>query len=528
MRSVIVLGGPLLILMLLLPCGAAAAPVSFVLAEAREVELAGAVDVTFPEGSAHVDAADVRGAWTATNVTGELRVLTWRTSYVGLEQQGGRYDLGDPDKETFFLRDAQLRISTGGGRMVYDLVATDGGRVGARGAASGAGKPHVLLQDQPTSVGTPIPLPSPENVEWRWSKGWTFVGDMWFNEGPAFPPWQAPEIAASGPLLFEIQGALIEFVDENGVPRTIRTGATRDAGVEQASVERWTRAILDAEVTEIALPVGVSWGVSGPAAIWSVDGEAKWTDAAGHVEISGRRHAIRETLEISGETLAQLRPSTASLTPMSSNGDASATAIRVDGRVLLSETRTFPTAQVAGVALSAVVVLGLTRGAQAALAQACAAFFYTRIARNELFVHPKRAAIHRAVTTEPGIHLRELHRRIGGGWGPFSFHLRLLEKAGEIHVRADGRFKAVFPPGRADAAFLRSPKARALLAALPGDGRALTLAQLAAAVGGSRQLVSYHLKSLEGSGLIRTYIEGGERRVARSSSDVQGVAPQIA
>ncbi len=177
-----------------------------------------------------------------------------------------------------------------------------------------------------------------------------------------------------------------------------------------------------------------------------------------------------------------------------------------------------PTAAAVGVGLLTLVLL-VTLAAWSQLRTGAAGFFYARLAPSAVLKHPTRIKILEILRTEPGLHFRELQRRLGISNGLALHHLRLLLRTGHVQERATAGFTCYFAAGSVDRrlvpalAALRAPAARTLLAAVakrPGQ----SFASLSGMLKISRKAVAYHAERLEVAGLIAN---AGRLREARLS-----------
>lgn len=155
---------------------------------------------------------------------------------------------------------------------------------------------------------------------------------------------------------------------------------------------------------------------------------------------------------------------------------------------------------------------------------------FARLDRDELLSHPTRAALLREVRDSGGLHLRELHRRVGGAWGAFAFHVRTLVQAGHLRERRQGRYVVVVAAGArpAPCAPVCQPLARRILDALPHDGAPVALVDLRDRLGVSRQLLDYHLRRLEGLSLVAQGRREDGARTARRATATAALAPSTA
>ncbi len=124
----------------------------------------------------------------------------------------------------------------------------------------------------------------------------------------------------------------------------------------------------------------------------------------------------------------------------------------------------------------------------------------------------------------PGVHLREIRRRLKIPIGTLDYHLYRLGRQGLISVRYQGGYKCCYP-AVSDAtsapipdgqqtllALLRQPVPRALLLHLYLEG-ASSPAQLVQAVGTTGPNLSYFLKRLEQTGVLSRDGQGATRTV---------------
>lgn len=124
----------------------------------------------------------------------------------------------------------------------------------------------------------------------------------------------------------------------------------------------------------------------------------------------------------------------------------------------------------------------------------------------------------------PGVHLREIRRRLGIPIGTLDYHLYRLGKQGLITVRFNGGYKCAYPAVVPEIAgpiptgdqqllaLLRQPLPRCLMLHLYLDGPS-SPAGLAADLGTSPTNLSYFLKRLELAGVIAREGSGTDRRV---------------
>jgi predicted transcriptional regulator len=124
----------------------------------------------------------------------------------------------------------------------------------------------------------------------------------------------------------------------------------------------------------------------------------------------------------------------------------------------------------------------------------------------------------------PGVHLREIRRRLRIPIGTLDYHLYRLGREGLVLIRFQGGYKCAYPAISPSAsgpipegqktllALLRQPLPRALLLQLYLEGPA-SPAQLGTAVDTTGPNLSYFLKRLESVGVIARDGQGTTRRV---------------
>lgn len=149
---------------------------------------------------------------------------------------------------------------------------------------------------------------------------------------------------------------------------------------------------------------------------------------------------------------------------------------------------------------------------------------------DDLLENDKRRTILELLEDEPGLHLRELGRAVGG-YRNAVYHTRVLEDAGMVRSERDGGYKRFYPadpeevpepeplfpdreaePGvdREDVE-PRSPRAKLL--ELVREEPGIAQSEAAWELGCSRQLVSYHARRLEDEGVIEREGDHGGKRL---------------
>lgn len=493
--------------------------------------LSGAVEAAMPAGLARVDDAKATEVVLVHGATGTL-------TFSSVSGPHARSPFSDPKVATrsssqdYALDNATLTLVLSGEPLAAVLDGAAGGTVLARADVDGAGLPRVLESDyngRDDANGTLAQGPSPP--DWVWRAGWQMVGNLTRLGGfTGFPLEKGATLDARGAVMVYLMGGNLSFVDASGNPVTLPLG---DMPGDLPSVplpserlgagdDRVQWVVFHGVVSDASLPARASWGLSGPEASWALNGTATLRHASG--EIAG--HGFQDQpVSIEGSLLlAPTLPAhpVAGVTQVEYAVSGEATSLTIGGEGV--ETGPAAPAWERPAEVGAVSVAGLLLAyflGGLGLAGRVAAPLYTRISPSRLLDHPTRRRIHELAAERPGLHLRELHRLVGGAWGPLQFHLGLLVQAGIVTLSRAGRYRVVHagpskPPGAVGPVH---PHAQSVLDALPADGRAVGVADLAEALGLSRQLVGHHVSMLERRGLIVVTTAGaGRRLVARAQA----------
>lgn len=135
---------------------------------------------------------------------------------------------------------------------------------------------------------------------------------------------------------------------------------------------------------------------------------------------------------------------------------------------------------------------------------------FTRLKKEEILDQPTRYKILGFVLGNPGAHFALIGQRLGLAHGQLAYHLDVLTKEGHVFARSDGFKKRFYPadtPLEVAQGFVMSDvqeKIAEVIAANPGIGKH----GLTAALGLSRQVVTYHLEKLEKATQVRRVGEG--------------------
>ncbi|MCA1812824.1 MAG: winged helix-turn-helix transcriptional regulator [Halobacteriales archaeon] len=183
-------------------------------------------------------------------------------------------------------------------------------------------------------------------------------------------------------------------------------------------------------------------------------------------------------------------------------------------------------------ATATVAALGLSGLLSALLGRLPALPLYSRIEREAAMLNERRNQLYDIVRAEPGIHLSDLVRRSGLGWGAALYHLSVLEKNRVLVAQAQGGFKRYFANGQQSrqdmqrTSALRHAASKALFEAIqhaPGcSGR-----ELASMLGLSPSSLARASGRLEDAGLVVRVREGRKMRYFAAQTG-QPAAPQQA
>ena len=139
------------------------------------------------------------------------------------------------------------------------------------------------------------------------------------------------------------------------------------------------------------------------------------------------------------------------------------------------------------------------------------------------------------VVTNPGIHLRELHRIIGCAMGALQYHIRFLEQDGLVISLRNGNVKHLFAPGYSSderimllTAIARNPTVNSILSECASNGQT-TQAEISRVLNVDKSLISYYINSLLDANILRSVkVFGREKPVlltewARTAIDCEDI-----
>ena len=453
------------------------------------------------------------------NFTGRVSVLTWQTSALMTSAAEARPPTAPAENLTFHVRGATLELAAPARETMHaELALAPHARVVVEGAAPPiAGVPSVL--DAPDGRVAYAPTPgAAESVPWRWEPGWTVVGRR-LGE-PAFPSPVDPRLSVVGHFRGSFEGGQATLIVQGEPPRTWRTGTWQEGPLDVgdasagARTETWRRLVLEGEAGSFDVRPGAWWTFAAPEVSWRLDGDVAWDNATGEARLpEGARRF--EDRPVRGEGVVRVVPSLPRVKgmPVAYAAEGDWRSLEIGGASVASAPQGLDVAPAVGLSVLALALALLTDGGRALLGR-LAGVLFTRFAPDELLDHETRRRILDEIRREPGIHLRELHRRVGGAWGSFDFHVGMLRQGGHVTARREGRYTALYRAGEAQGdPGLHHPVSLRILDLLPEDGAPVPLSTLRERAGVSRQLLAYHLKRLEEGGLARR--DEVRREVAR-------------
>jgi hypothetical protein len=124
---------------------------------------------------------------------------------------------------------------------------------------------------------------------------------------------------------------------------------------------------------------------------------------------------------------------------------------------------------------------------------------YHRLTRDEVLDHGMRNRLHERIMESPGVSYSDLKRGFALNNGTLSHHLWMLQRQQLITARPDGLRKRFFPYGPR-VTFAGSIDPRQRVAALVKEEPGIAQKEISERLGLSKQLVNYHVRSLERRG----------------------------
>jgi DNA-binding MarR family transcriptional regulator len=149
---------------------------------------------------------------------------------------------------------------------------------------------------------------------------------------------------------------------------------------------------------------------------------------------------------------------------------------------------------------------------------------FSRIQKDEVLDHERRAQIFELIKQRPGVHLSEIARALDLAWGPTLHHLRKLREQRIVSIKNVGHRKCFFINGsgysdqQMEAMSLLKSDTLAEVAAAIESHPDSSLKEVSESLGISSPLAAHHVRKLVKAGLVRKERDG--RRVRLTPSEL--------
>jgi predicted transcriptional regulator len=138
----------------------------------------------------------------------------------------------------------------------------------------------------------------------------------------------------------------------------------------------------------------------------------------------------------------------------------------------------------------------------------------------------QKEKIYECISSSPGLHFREIQRRLGLPTGVLDYHVHRLHKHGRIRIEKEGKFTRYYPSDKAFKteekkiiALLRNENLRHIIIFVMEKGEA-SATQISEALKFSPSRLSWHLGTLLDSGLLQQRRDGRFRFYRVSDSGI--------
>ena len=129
-----------------------------------------------------------------------------------------------------------------------------------------------------------------------------------------------------------------------------------------------------------------------------------------------------------------------------------------------------------------------------------------------------RKRIYECITASPGLHFREIQRRVGMATGSIDYHLHYLHRHGLLRTEKDGKYLRYYPltknftdEEKKFLSLLRQKNVRRILIHII-DKNGANPADISTTIGVSPSTLSWYLKKLEETGIIQHVKRGRFRK----------------
>ena len=127
---------------------------------------------------------------------------------------------------------------------------------------------------------------------------------------------------------------------------------------------------------------------------------------------------------------------------------------------------------------------------------------YSKLSREKVLNQFLRGQIYGYIMAYPGENYSSIKKAMGVENGTLTHHLYILEREGFVASRVDGRNKRFYPAGVAAERRTKASMIQKAILKMIRQSPSLTQTEIAEALGTSKQVVNYHIKSLKKVGLL--------------------------
>jgi predicted transcriptional regulator len=127
---------------------------------------------------------------------------------------------------------------------------------------------------------------------------------------------------------------------------------------------------------------------------------------------------------------------------------------------------------------------------------------YSKLNKDKVLNQFLRGQIYGYIMAYPGENYSSIKKAMGVENGTLTHHLYILEREGFVSSRVDGRNKRFYPAGVTREKKTKASMIQKAILKMIRQGPDLTQTEIAEALGTSKQVVNYHIKSLQKIGLL--------------------------
>jgi DNA-binding MarR family transcriptional regulator len=138
----------------------------------------------------------------------------------------------------------------------------------------------------------------------------------------------------------------------------------------------------------------------------------------------------------------------------------------------------------------------------------CILPIYIKVERENVFRNVLRRVIHKTIKENPGIHFREIMRKLSLKPGTLSYHLNILEKKSYVKSVQKGIYRCFYLANiKSDFKIVLSTLQQNILLTI-NDNPGITLTELSDTIGKNKMALNYHTHKLEDCGMIKKEKKG--------------------